>query len=231
MPKPNNLSIKEWAHEDRPREKLILKGRKALSEAELIAILIGSGTSKLTAVELAKIILSSAGNDLNQLARLTLNDLQKFNGIGEAKAVAIISALELGRRRKTGESDTRPKVNKSADVYNHLQPYLMDLDHEQFWVLYLNRANRILRSEMISAGGVTGTVVDARIIFKRALELLATQIVVAHNHPSGNLKPSRKDVALTNKLVAAGKTLDIPLLDHMIYTDQGYFSFSDKGMM
>lgn len=231
MSHPDNLSIKQWAQEDRPREKLILKGRKALSDAELIAILIGSGTSKLSAVELAKVILTNVGNDLNHLARLSLTDLKKFSGIGEAKAVTIISALELGRRRKTGDSDTRPKISGSIDAYNHLQPYMLDLDHEQFWVLYLNRANRVLRTEMISAGGVTGTVVDAKIIFKRALELLATQIIVAHNHPSGNLRPSEKDVSLTKKLISAGRTLDIPVMDHLIYTDQGYFSFSDKGML
>lgn len=231
MTNVDNLSIKQWAEEDRPREKLIIKGRAALSDAELIAILIGSGTPRISAVELSKTILAATGNDLNQLAKLSLADLKKFNGIGEAKAVSIISALELGRRRKHMESAQKPKVRSSADVYNFLKPYLLDLDHEQFWVLYLNRANQILKPEKISTGGVSGTVVDAKLIFKKALEVLASGLVLAHNHPSGNLRPSEQDIKLTKKLKAAGQSLDIPVLDHIIFTNAGYFSFSDKLML
>ncbi|MEP1781365.1 DNA repair protein RadC, partial [Reichenbachiella sp.] len=170
-------------------------------------------------------------SDLNQLARLSLTDLKKFNGIGEAKAVSIISALELGRRRKNMDSDEKPKISSSIDAYNYLKPNLLDLDHEQFWVLFLNRANKILKPEMISAGGVSGTVVDAKLIFKKALEVLASSIVLAHNHPSGNRQPSEQDIKLTKKLKAAGLTLDIPVLDHIIFTDEGYFSFSDESML
>lgn len=230
MRNSDNLSIKQWAEEDRPREKLVIKGKTALSEAELIAILIGSGSAHMSAVELSKSILASTDHDLSRLARLSLEELKKFNGIGEAKAVTIISALELGRRRKDMESEQKPKIKSSADAYNFLRPHLLDLDHEQFWVLYLNRANKVLKVEMISAGGVSGTVVDAKLIFKKALEVLASNIVLAHNHPSGNLKPSSKDISLTKKLKAAGQTLDIPVLDHIIFTDDGYFSFSDESM-
>lgn len=225
------LSIKEWAEADRPREKLIIKGKAALSDAELIAILIGSGTKAQSAVELARSILSQYSNDLNHLARLSLSDLKKFNGIGEAKAVSIISALELGRRRKNIETSAKPKITCSADVFNHLQPYLMDLDHEQFWALYLNRSNTILQIEQISSGGVTGTVVDSKVIFKKALAHLACGIILAHNHPSGNLKPSHQDIQLTKKMKVAGQTLDINVLDHIIFTDHGYFSFADESMM
>ena len=227
----DNLSIKQWAEEDRPREKLIIKGRAALSDAELIAILIGSGTPKISAVDLAKTILAATGNDLNELAKLSLADLKKFNGIGEAKAISIISALELGRRRKETEVVKKPKVQSSTDAYNYLKPYLMDLDHEQFWVLFLNRANQIIKPEMVSAGGVSGTVVDAKLVFKKALEALASNIILVHNHPSGNLRPSEQDIKLTKKLMTAGQTLDIPVLDHIIFTDDGYFSFSDNAMM
>ncbi|MEP2026595.1 MAG: DNA repair protein RadC [Reichenbachiella sp.] len=227
----DNLSIKQWAEEDRPREKLIIKGKSSLSEAELIAILIGSGTPKISAVDLAKTILAATGNDLNELAKLSLADLKKFNGIGEAKAISIISALELGRRRKETEFVKKPKVQSSSDAYHFLKPHLMDLDHEQFWVLYLNRANQILKPEMVSAGGVSGTVVDAKLVFKKALEVLASSVILAHNHPSGNLQPSTQDIQLTKKLKAAGQTLDIPVLDHIIFTDDGYFSFADESMM
>ncbi|WP_420581753.1 RadC family protein [Reichenbachiella sp.] len=226
-----NLSIKQWAEEDRPREKLIIKGKASLSEAELIAILIGSGTPKISAVDLAKTILAATGNDLNALAKLSLADLKKFNGIGEAKAITIISALELGRRRKETEFVKKPKVTSSSVAYLYLKPYLMDLDHEQFWVLYLNRANQIIKPELISAGGVSGTVVDAKLVFKKALDVLASNVILAHNHPSGNLQPSTQDVQLTKKMKSAGQTLDIPVLDHIIFTDDGYFSFADESMM
>ncbi|MFY0625110.1 MAG: DNA repair protein RadC [Reichenbachiella sp.] len=226
-----NLTIKKWAEEDRPREKLIIKGKSALSDAELIAILIGSGNREYSAVELSKKILSTLNNDLNQLAKLNVSDLQKFNGVGEAKAISIISALELGRRRKESENTVRIKITSSTDVYNLLTPMMLDLPHEEFWVVYCNRANQVIRKEQISAGGVSGTVVDNKIIFKKALEILASSIILAHNHPSGNLKPSQADVNLTKKLVAAGKLMEIPVLDHVIFTDHGYFSFSDESMI
>jgi len=193
--------------------------------------LIGSGTPRISAVDLAKTILAATNNDLNELAKLSLTDLKKFNGIGEAKAIAIISALELGRRRKETEFAKKPKVKSSLDAYHFLKPLLMDLDHEQFWVLYLNRANQILKPEMISTGGVSGTVVDAKLVFKKALEILASNIILVHNHPSGNLRPSQQDIQLTKKLKSAGQTLDIPVIDHIIFTDDGYFSFSDESMM
>lgn len=231
MYRSENLSIKQWAEEDRPREKLIIKGKASLSEAELIAILIGSGTPNISAVELAKSILATTGNNLNELAKLSLMDLKKFNGIGEAKAIAIISALELGRRRKETDFVKKSKVKSSSDAYHFLRPHLMDLDHEQFWVLYLNRANQIVKPEMISSGGVSGTVVDAKLIFKKALELLASSVILVHNHPSGNLQPSSQDIQLTKKIKSAGQTLDIPVLDHIIFTDDGYFSFADESLL
>lgn len=227
----DKLSIKQWAEADRPREKLIIKGKAALSDAELIAILIGSGTKTQSAVELSRSILSQHNNDLNRLARLSLKDLQKFKGIGEAKAISIISALELGRRRKSTEPESKPKITGSSEVYEHLRPHLQDLDHEQFWVMYLNRSNMIIQTEQISVGGVAGTVVDSKVIFKKALEHLASSIILGHNHPSGNQKPSQQDIQLTKKMKAAGQTLDINVLDHLIFTDNGYFSFADESMM
>lgn len=226
-----NLTIKKWATEDRPREKLVLKGKTALSDAELIAILIGSGTRELSAVELAKSILSDINNDLNQLARLTIKDLKKFNGIGEAKAISIISALELGRRRNKTRSIKKLRIQSSVQIYNYLKPYLLDLDHEQFWVLFLNRANEIIKSEPISSGGVAGTIVDPKIIFKRALEHGASYVILAHNHPSGTLNPSQEDINLTKRIKEAGRTLELPILDHIIFTDHDYFSFSDRALL
>lgn len=226
-----SLTIKKWAEEDRPREKLILKGKAALSDAELIAILIGSGTTKMTAVQVSQIILSSTANDLNQLAKLSLADLKKFNGIGEAKAISIIAALELGRRRKASEPQKRIKITSAEDIYEIMKPHLLDLPHEEFWVCFLNRANQVIKKEQISAGGVSGTVVDSKIIFKRALEELASSVILIHNHPSGNNKPSQQDVQLTKKLKEAGRTLDIPVLDHVIFTDHNYFSFADSAIL
>lgn len=225
------MSIKEWAEEDRPREKLVLKGKAALSDAELIAILIGSGNSKLSAVALSKSILASAKNDLNELAKLSLNELKKFNGIGEAKAISIISALELGRRRRDQAPQEKPQVTASNVVYQYLKPVMLDLDHEQFWVLFLNRGNRIIKKVCISAGGVSGTVVDAKIIFKKAFEELASSVILAHNHPSGNLNPSEEDIRLTKKIKEAGIILDVKVLDHLIFTDHGYFSFADESIL
>ncbi|MCF6361116.1 MAG: DNA repair protein RadC [Cyclobacteriaceae bacterium] len=226
----NKTSIKEWAEEDRPREKLLLKGKSVLSEAELIGILIGSGTRTLTAVDLAKQILHSVDNNLNLLAKLSVNNLKKFKGIGEAKAINIISALELGRRRKESDQPKIIKITSSKSVYDIMTPYLQDVPHEEFWILLLNRANQLLKPVAISQGGVSGTVADPKIIFKVALESLASSIILVHNHPSGNLKPSQTDLNLTKKLKEAGRILEIPVLDHLIYTDSSYFSMADEGV-
>lgn len=224
-------TIQSWAEEDRPREKLMLKGKAALSEAELIAILINSGTVDLTAVDVARIILKSVGNNLNELAKLSIKDLSKFRGIGEAKAISIVAALELGRRRKEQDRPQRARITCSRDVYNEMIPHLLDKPHEEFWIVLLNRANEVLRPIQISTGGVSGTVADAKIIFKQALEHLASAIILLHNHPSGNLQPSQADKELTRKLKEAGKLLEIPVLDHVIFTDKTYFSFADEGIL
>lgn len=223
--------ILSWAEEDRPREKLLLRGRSALTEAELIAILIGSGTRNKSAVELSKEILASVNNNLNELAKLSVQDLQKFEGIGEAKAITIVSALELGRRRKDSEPLKKDKITSSEDAYRIMQPYLLDQCIEQFWIILLNRANMVIRPELISEGGVSGTVADPKVIFKRALDKLASSIILVHNHPSGNLTPSQADLQLTRKLKEAGKNLDLPVLDHIIFTDHAYYSFADEGVL
>jgi len=226
-----NLNIKAWAEADRPREKLALKGKGALSDAELVAILIGSGNKNETAVELSKKILASINNDLNQLGKLTITDLVQFNGIGEAKAISIIAALELGRRRKGSDVEKKPKIKSSNDAYNAINNVLSDLPHEEFWVIYLNRNNEILKKENISKGGVSGTIADSKIIFKRAIELLASAIILCHNHPSGSLKPSNSDIQLTKKLKEAGTMLDTPVLDHLIIGEKDYFSFAYESLM
>ena len=223
--------IRSWAEEDRPREKLMLKGRAALSDAELIAILIGSGTRDLSAVDLSKIILNSAANNLNELARLTVKDLSKFKGIGEAKAISIVAALELGRRRKEQERPQRARITCSRDAYEEIKPHLLDKPHEEFWILLLNRANEVVRPVQISSGGVSGTVADPKLIFKHALEQLASALILVHNHPSGSLTPSQADKELTKKLKDAGRLLDIPVLDHLIFTDRTYLSFADEGLL
>jgi DNA repair protein RadC len=223
-------NILSWAEEDRPREKLLLKGKAVLSDAELIAILIGSGTRELSAVDLSKQILQSVNNNLNELAKLSINDLMKFKGIGDAKAISIAAALELGRRRKESESLKKQKITSSADVYEAIRPYLMDLQHEQFWIILLNRANEVIRPQQISIGGVSGTVADPKIIFKAAIEHLASAIILVHNHPSGNLTPSQADKELTKKVKGGGQTLDIPVLDHLIFSNNDYFSFADEGI-
>ena len=225
------LSIKSWSPDDRPREKLILKGKAALSDAELIAILLGSGTSSLSAVELAKKVLQPAGNNLHELARHTVKDLIKIKGIGEAKALTIVAALELGRRRKEIEGNQKPKIAGSWDAYDSLKADLLDISHEEFWIVLLNRANRVIKKSQISQGGVAGTVADPKIIFKLALEELASGIILAHNHPSGNLTASQADLDLTKKIKDAGKLLDIQVLDHIIVAGQKYFSFADEGLM
>ena len=214
------LNIKSWSPEDRPREKLLLKGTSALSDAELVAILIGSGTPKMSAVELSKKILLQGNNNLNELARLSVKDLMKIKGIGEAKAITIVAALELGRRRKEQDPEEKPKITSSKDAFDLLKGEMMDLPKEEFWVLLMNRANRVIKKKRVSEGGVSGTVADPKIIFKLALEELASGIIVAHNHPSGNLQASQSDIDLTRKLKEAGKFLEIQLLDHIIIDKQ-----------
>jgi DNA repair protein RadC len=228
---PTYLSIKEWAEEDRPREKLLLKGKASLSDAELIAILLGSGTVSMSAVELAKQILHSVNHNLHELAQLTIKDLEKFKGIGEAKAITIVAALELGRRRKNADVQQRSQVESSKDVYEILQADLLDLPYEEFWALYLNRANQVIRKVQISRGGVVGTVADVRLILKHGIELLASGIVLAHNHPSGNLQPSPEDLKLTQKVKEAAQLMNMTLLDHLIIGHQSYFSFVDEDVM
>lgn len=223
--------ITSWAEDDRPREKLLLKGRAALSDAELVAILIGSGSRELSAVELSKQILAAHGNSLGSLAKLNVEELMRHKGIGEAKAITIIAALELGRRRKEEAPEERIQIRSSKDAFGILQPELGDLHHEEFMVLMLNRNNKVTSKERISAGGVTGTVVDPKVIFKRALDKRAAGIVLAHNHPSGNLSPSKQDIALTKQVNEAGRLLEISVIDHLIVTQNGYFSFADEGML
>lgn len=225
------FNIKSWSPEDRPREKLLLKGTAALSDAELIAILLGSGTTTMSAVDLAKRILQGARNNLHDLARLSVNDLMKMKGIGEAKAITIIAALELGRRRKESDPDEKPKIVGSKDAFELLRPYLQDISHEEFWVMTLNRGNRVIKKHQVSQGGVAGTVADPKIIFKTAVEDLASGIVLAHNHPSGTVTASQADIDLTKKLRDAGKLLDIQILDHIIIAGTKYFSFADEGVL
>lgn len=225
------VGIKSWAEEDRPREKLINKGRHVLTEAELIAILIGSGNKNETAVELSKRILASVGNNLSALGKLSVSDLCNFKGMGDAKAVSIIAALELGRRRKETESVKREKIITSKDVYEIMKPSILDLPHEEFWLLILNRSNLLIKRELISRGGVSGTVVDTKIIFKAAVNHYASSIIICHNHPSGNLKPSDADIKITKSIKEAGKIMEIPLQDHLIITETGYYSFADEGML
>ena len=233
MEKPlqTNLTIKHWAEEDRPREKLINKGKSVLSNAELIGILIGSGTKTMSAVDVAKAILNEFNNDLNTIAKLSVTDLMKFNGIGEARAITIVSALELGRRRKDTAQRKNITIKCAQDTFEYMTPELLDLPHEEFWVIYLKRNNEVIKKEKISAGGVAGTVVDRKIIFKKALESLASYIVLIHNHPSGNLKPSRQDIQITKQMKEAGQIMDILVVDHVIFTDDGYFSFADQSMI
>lgn len=226
-----SLNIKSWAEEDRPREKLVLKGKAALSEAELIAAIIGSGTPSCSAVDVSKGILNSIGNNLNHLAKLTVKDLMKFKGIGEAKAVGIVSAMELGRRRKEADVEKKPKISCSKDAYMLMRSELMDLAHEEFWCLLLNRGNSVIKKQLVSSGGVSGTVADPKLIFKAALEELASSVILVHNHPSGNRRPSHADKLLTKKMKEAGRTLEISLLDHIIFTEDGYFSFADENLL
>ncbi len=231
MDKTPKTSIKNWAEDDQPREKLMNKGPAALSNAELIAILIGSGNSDESAVALCKRILNEVNDNLAELARLTLPDLQKYKGIGEAKAITIAAALELGRRRSTSVLSDKPTIKDSKTAFILFQKELGDLNYETFCVILLNRANKVLKTVKISDGGITGTVVDQRKVFKLALDNNATSIILGHNHPSGQVTPSQADIDLTKKLKTAGLTLDLPVLDHIIVGDGNYYSFADEGIM
>ncbi len=225
------LTIKSWAIEDRPREKLLLQGKSVLTDAELIAILIGSGTKKESAVELSRRILSSVNNNINELAALTFEQLIEFSGIGEARAISIITALELGKRRHFEQVDQKPIIKSSTTAFQILQPIVGELQHEEFWVLYLNNSNKVIAKKQLSKGGITATMVDVRLLFKKAVEIAAVGVIVSHNHPSGKLKPSKSDELLTQKIKEAGLTLDIKLLDHLIITQKDYFSFADNGIL
>jgi DNA repair protein RadC len=227
----DKITIKSWKEEDRPREKLLFQGRRHLSDAELIAILIGSGNKQESAVELSKRILNAYSNDLNQLSKLSVQEFVKFNGIGDAKAISIIAALELGRRRKEQQSLEKPKITCSRDAYDLLAAQFRDLQHEEFWVLLLNRANLVLAKHLVSKGGQSGTIADPKIIFNLALLGHASAVLLAHNHPSGNLQPSKADCELTTKLVSGAKLLDLQVVDHLILSDSGYFSFADEAMI
>lgn len=226
-----SIKISELAEEDRPREKLLLKGKSALSDAELIAILIGSGTPTVSAVDLSRLILREVNYDLASLAKMSVKDLMKFKGIGEAKAISIVSALELGRRRKDQEPQVRAKITSSRDIYELMKPELFDEQVEYFFLILLTRSNQVIKKHLISQGGTSATVVDSKIVFKVALEHLSQSIILVHNHPSGNLTPSEQDKRLTERLVKIGRELDLPVLDHVIFGDRGYFSFADEGIL
>jgi DNA repair protein RadC len=226
-----SLKITDWALEDRPREKLIQKGAINLSEAELIGILISSGTKNKSAVDLGRELLGSVNNNLITLGKLSITDLKKLKGIGNARAVTIAAALELGRRRKLSDVPDVLQIKCSKDVADIFQPLLADLAHEEFWILFLNRSNKVINKMKLSQGGISGTVTDVRIVMKTAIEYLASGIIVCHNHPSGNLKPSESDSKITQKIKEAGNLMDIQLLDHLIISDKDYYSFADNGLL
>lgn len=226
-----NLPIKEWAIEDRPREKLLAKGISSLSSAELIAIIIGSGTRSDTAVELSRKLLNIVGNNLIELGKLDLAGLRKLPGIGPAKAMAILACFELGKRRNAATRVPDVQITGSKDVFELFKPFLGDIPYEEFWILLLNRANRIIDKIKISQGGISGTIIDPRIILKNAVDRLASTIILCHNHPSGNLKPSDADIRITTKLKESSQLMDINLIDHIIVTEDSYFSFADEGLI
>ncbi len=226
-----SLKIKDWALEDRPREKLLYKGIAALSDAELIAILLGSGNNEQSAVDLARDVLKLADNKLMKLGKLGIGDLQQLKGVGEVKAINIMAAMELGRRRKASDITDDQKIRSSNDAYTLFHPLLSDLSYEEFWLLYLNRSNKVISRLKISQGGISGTITDVRLIMKKALEVLASSIIICHNHPSGNREPSDADKRITQKIKEAASYFDISLLDHIIVTDNGYYSFADSGKL
>ena len=223
--------IRHWSEEDKPREKLLHKGKTMLSDAELIAILIGSGSRNESAVALSQRILASVGNNLNALGKTSISKLMTFKGIGEAKAIAIQAAMELGKRRRIEATIELSKITSSQSVFEIMQPILGELAHEEFWIIYLNNANKIISKSQLSKGGITGTIVDVRLVFKTALEMGAVGIILIHNHPSGTLKPSESDKQITRKLKTGGEHLDIKILDHIIVTETNYYSFSDAGIL
>jgi len=225
------MSLKFLAEDDRPREKFLFKGKNALSDAELLAIIMGSGSRDESAVELARKILQSVENNWHHLSRLQIADLMKFKGVGEAKAISIAAALEIGRRRATQEIPDRTQIKSSNDIFVLLSPFLSDLQTEEFWAIFLNQNNRVLGKSQLSSGGINQSVVDVRILFKAAIDQFATALVIAHNHPSGNLKPSTEDVKITKQIAEAGKILNIQLLDHVIIAQNSYFSFADESML
>ncbi|MCV6628802.1 MAG: DNA repair protein RadC [Flavobacteriaceae bacterium] len=229
--KKDYLSIKQWSEEDRPREKLERIGAVNLSNAELLAILLGSGNRKESAVALSKRILGSVGHDLGKFSKISLQKLKAFSGVGSAKATTVLALLELAKRLANSQLPTPIAITNSQDVFYILQPLIADLAHEEFWILYLNNSNKVIQKRQLSKGGITGTVVDIRLILKEALEQSATAIVLAHNHPSGNLNPSTEDKNLTQKVYLAAKTLDIKVLDHLIVASNNYFSFADEGLL
>lgn len=225
------MSLKFLAEDDRPREKFLLKGKNALSDAELLAIIMASGNREESAVELARKILAQVGNNWHQLSLMTIPDLMKFNGVGTAKAIAIACALEIGRRRSAQEVPEKIQIKKSADMFKILQPFLGDLTTEEFWVIFLNQNNRMISKARLTSGGINQSVVDIRVLFKSALEHFATGIIIAHNHPSGNLKPSNEDLKITKQVAEAGALLNITLLDHLIITQNSYLSFADENLL
>ena len=231
MQETKSFSIKDWSEEDRPREKLLAKGKVSLTDSELLAILIGSGNRNESAVALCKRILAFVDNNLNALGKLSVSQLQDFKGIGEAKAISIVAGLELGRRRRVGDELVLNKITSSKSVFEIMQPILGDLHHEEFWVLFLNNSNKILSKQQLSKGGITGTLVDIRLLMKKALEIGATALIACHNHPSGTLKISEADKQITDKIKTAGISLDIKLLDHLIITEKNYTSFADDGIL
>lgn len=229
--KLSSFTIKNWAEGDRPREKLLQKGREFLSDAELLAILIGSGNRNESAVEVSKKVLSKAGDNLNELGKFSVKQLMEVKSIGEARALTIVAAMELGRRRRSAEALEKKKITSSSSVFELMQPKIGELPHEEFWILYLNNSNKVIQDLPLSKGGITGTLVDIRIAYKQALQLGATATILVHNHPSGNLNPSAADKQLTNKFKTAGESLDIKVLDHVIVTEKSYFSFADEGLL
>jgi len=226
-----HLRMQDWAKADRPREKLMQKGSTVLTDAELLGILIGSGTSKVSAVNLAQLILKHYDNDLNLLAKCSVKELQRFKGIGEAKAIAIVSAMELGRRRPDQTTSLKPRLCDSSSVYHFIRSELLDKPIEEFWIILINRANYLIKKQFISSGGLTTTSADPKIVFKAALDHQTAGIILAHNHPSGNPAPSTKDIALTKKLIDGGELLDITVLDHIIVAGSTYFSFADEKLL
>ncbi|MFP4663416.1 MAG: RadC family protein [Bacteroidales bacterium] len=223
-------SIKSWAEQDRPREKLLEKGASALTDAELIAILLGSGSRNMSAVELARHMLAQYDNNLSRLGKASADELCRFQGVGHAKAVSIAAAMELGRRRKVNRKEY-PAIRRSFDAVELMEPVIGDLPHEEFWVLFLDRANKVIDKKKLSSGGTIGTVIDVKMVLKSALEKLAQGLIVTHNHPSGNKKPSQSDVSITMKLKRAAELMDISLLDHIIITGNGYYSFADESIL